>query len=162
MWQYNLQAWGEGTLMQREGLMRNGRAADNSYGKSGKAKFLGGGGRFGLNFRPSGSHLLSLNFGAESDAPLARNSFVAPRMQNDFVDHLQNENIFHTDLSYLFRFGNLTGKVSGYYSHFNGGVEQTAFYNDDESRFTYLTMSGVEREHYGVEAANSRLTSQST
>lgn len=160
MWQYNLQAWGEGTLMQREGLMRNGRAADNSYGKSGKAKFLGGGGRFGLNFRPSGSHLLSLNFGAESDAPLARNSFVAPRMQNDFVDHLQNENIFHADLSYLFRLGNLTGKVSGYYSHFNGGVEQTAFYNDDESRFTYLTMSGVEREHYGVEAAFSyQLTS---
>ena len=155
MWQYNLQAWGEGTLMQREGLMQNGRAADNSYGKSGKAKFLGGGGRFGINFRPTGSHLLSLNFGAESNAPLARNAFVAPRMQNDYVNNLTNENIFHTDLSYLFRFGNFTGKVSGYYSRFNNGVEQTAFYNDDESRFTYFTMTGVDREHYGVEAAFS-------
>lgn len=152
-WQYNLQAFAEGTMMQREGLMRNGRAADNSYGKSGKAQFLGGGGRFGLTFRPNGSHILSANFGVESDAPLARNSFVAPRMQNDFVDNLTNERIFHADLSYLFRFGDLTGKVSGYYSHFSGGVEQTAFYNDDESRFTYLTMSGVEREHYGLEAA---------
>ena len=155
MWQYNLQAWGEGTLMERKGLMQNGRAINNSYGKSGKAKFLGGGGRFGINFRPVGNHLISLNFGAESNAPLARNSFVAPRIQNDFVNNLTNEDIFHTDLSYLFRFGNFTGKVSGYYSRFNNGVEQTAFYNDDESRFTYFTMTGVNREHYGVEAAFS-------
>lgn len=155
MWQYNLQAWGEGTLMERKGLMQNGRAINNSYGKSGKAKFLGGGGRFGINFRPVGNHLISLNFGAESNAPLARNSFVAPRIQNDFVNNLTNEDIFHTDLSYLFRFGNFTGKVSGYYSRFNNGVEQTAFYNDDESRFTYFTMTGVDREHYGVEAAFS-------
>lgn len=154
-WQYNLSAWGEGTTMEREGLMRNGRAADNSYGKSGKAKFLGGGGRFGLIFRPSGSNVLNLNFGAENNAPLARNSFVAPRMQNNFVDNLQNENIFHADLGYTFRYSNFTGKVAAYYSRFTSGVEQTAFYNDQESRFTYLTMSGIEREHYGVEAAFS-------
>ena len=159
-WQYNLQAFAEGTQMEREGLMRNGRAADNSYGRSGKAHFLGGGGRFGLTFRPNGSHVLSANFGLESNAPLARNAFVAPRMQNNYVDNLQNERIFHADLSYLFRFGNLSGKLSGYYSHFSGGVEQTAFYNDDESRFTYLTMSQVEREHYGLEAAfNYQITS---
>ena len=153
IWQYNLQAFTEGTLMEREGLMRNGRAADNSYGRSGKASFLGGGGRFGISMRPNGSHLLSFNFGAESNAPLARNSFVAPRMQNNFVQNLTNEQIVHADLSYTFRFGNFTGKVSGYYARFNHGVEQTAFYNDQESRFTYLTMTGVDREHYGVEAA---------
>ncbi len=160
MWQYNLTAFGEGTTIEREGLMRNGRAPQNSLGRSGKAKFLGGGGRFGLTMRPSGSHVIALNFGAESNAPLARNSFVAPRMQNNFVDNLSNENIFHADLSYTFRFGNFSGKVGGYYSRFSGGVEQTAFYNDQESRFTYLTMSGVEREHYGVEAAfNYQITS---
>ena len=153
IWQYNLQAFAEGTLMEREGLMRNGRAADNSYGKSGKASFLGGGGRFGITMRPNGSHVLSLNFGAESNAPLARNSFVAPRMQNDFVNNLTNEQIVNADLSYTFRFGNFTGKVAGYYARFNHCVEQTAFYNDDESRFTYLTMTGADREHYGVEAA---------
>ncbi len=153
IWQYNLQAFAEGTLMEREGLMRNGRAADNSYGKSGQASFLGGGGRFGITMRPNGSHVLSLNFGAESNAPLARNSFVAPRMQNDFVDNLTNEQILSADLSYTFRFGNFSGKVAGYYARFNHCVEQTAFYNDDESRFTYLTMTGADREHYGVEAA---------
>ena len=159
-WQYNAQGFAEGTTMQREGLMKNGRAANNSFGKSGTAKFLGGGGRMGLSYRPNGAHTLALNIGAESNAPLARNSFVAPRMQNDFVNNLTNEDIYHADLSYTFRFGNFSGKVSGYYARFNNGVEQTAFYNDDESRFTYLTMTNVEREHYGVEAAfNYQITS---
>lgn len=143
----------EGTLMEREGLMRNGRAPENSKGKSGKAKFLGGGGRVGLTYRPNGANTISLSFGAQADAPLSRNSFVAPRMQNNFVDNLTTEKIYHADLSYQFRVGNFSGKISGYYARFTDGVEQTAFYNDQESRFTYLTMSGVKREHYGVEAA---------
>lgn len=150
---YRLSAFVEGTTMEREGLMQNGRAPENSYGKSGQAKFLGGGGRFGLTYRPTGAHILSLNFGAETDAPLARNSFVAPRMQNNFVDNLTNEDIFNAEASYQFRLGDFSGKVTGYYTRFNNGVEQTAFYNDQEERFTYLTMSGVNREHYGVEAA---------
>ena len=36
----------EGTTIERDGLMRNGRAPDNSYGRRGKARFLGGGGKF--------------------------------------------------------------------------------------------------------------------
>ena len=150
---YRLSAYAEGTTMEREGLMQNGRAPQNSYGKSGQAKFLGGGGRFGMPYRPSGAPLLTLNFGCQSDAPLARNSFVAPRMQNNFVDNLTNEQVFSAEAAYQFRFGDLTGKLSGYYTRFNNGVEQTAFYNDQEERFTYLTMSGVDREHYGLEAA---------
>lgn len=150
---YRLSAFAEGTTMEREGLMQNGRAPQNSYGKSGKAYFLGGGGRFGLTYRPSGSHILTANLGMQSDAPLARNSFVAPRMQNNFVQNLTNEQVFNAEASYQFRFGNFSGKVTGYYARFNNGVEQTAFYNDQQSRFTYLTMSGIDREHYGVEAA---------
>lgn len=150
---YRLSAYTEGTMMEREGLMQNGRAPENSYGRSGQAEFLGGGGRFSLLYRPNGTQTLSLNFGAQSDAPLARNSFVAPRMQNNYVRNLKNEQNFNAEASYQFRFGNFSGKVSGYYYRFSSGVEQTAFYNDQESRFTYLTMSDVERQHYGVEAA---------
>lgn len=151
--QTNLSAFTEGTLMEREGLMQNGRAPENSFGKSGKAKFMGGGGRLGITLRPNGLHALNLNLGMESNAPLARNSFSAPRLHNNFVNNLTNEQIAHADLAYQFRIGNFIGKVSGYYTRFMDGVEQTAFYNDQESRFTYLTMSGVDREHYGVEAA---------
>lgn len=151
--QYRATGFIEGTTIEREGLMRNGRAPENSYGKSGKATFLGGGGRMGLIIRPNGLQTISLNLGAQKDAPLARNSFVAPRIQNNFVQHLTLENNYNFELAYQFRFGNFSGKVTGYASLFKNGVEQTAFYNDQESRFTYLTMSGIDRQHYGVEAA---------
>lgn len=151
--QINGQAWGEGTVMERDGLMRNGRAPENSYGKSGKAKFLGGGGRLGFAIRPDGNNVLRLNVGVESNAPLARNAFVAPRMQNNFVDNLVNEEIYNWDMSYQFRWGDFSGKIAYYWAKIDNGVEQTAFYNDDESRFTYLTMSGVQRKHRGIEMA---------
>ena len=143
----------EGTTIERDGLMRNGRAPENSYGKSGSAGFLGGGGKISAMYRLMANHRISLSFGYNKQAPLARNSFVAPRMQNNFVNNLSLEDITGAELSYLFRFGNLSGKISGYYTKFENQVEQTAFYNDQQERFTYLTMNGIEKEHYGIEAA---------
>lgn len=143
----------EGTTIERDGLMRNGRAPENSYGTSGTAGFLGGGGKAILMYRPAANHRIQLALSAESQAPLARNSFVAPRMQNNFVDNLTLEDIFSAELSYAFRFGDFSGKLTGYYTRFNNQVEQTAFYNDQEERFTYLTMSNVDKQHYGLEAA---------
>ncbi len=141
------------TIIEREGRMRNGRAADNSYGKSGKAKFVSGGGKMTLAYRPFANQRITLSAGYDQQAPIARNSFVAPRLQNNFVDNLKNEDIISSELSYAFRFGNLTGKFTGYYTKFLNQVEQTAYFNDQHSTFTYLTMSDVEKEHYGVEGA---------
>ena len=148
---YHAAGYVEGTDMEREGLMQNGRAPENSYGRSGKAKFLGGGGRMGFVLAPNANRVLSLQVGAQTDAPLSNNSFVAPRMQNNFVQNLTNEDVFSGEASYSFRRGQFSGKISAYYLRFMRGVEQTAFYNDQESRFTYLTMTDVERLHYGVE-----------
>ena len=101
------------------------------------------------------NHALNLAASISSNAPLARNAFVAPREQNNFVDNLTNEDIFSAEASYAFTFGPVSGKVAGYYTLFRHGVEQTAFYNDQQERFTYLTMSDVERRHCGIEAAIS-------
>jgi len=143
----------DGTTIERDGKMQNGRAPQNSYGSSGTATFIGGGGKFILNVRPLASNSITLALGWDTQAPLARNVFVAPRMQNNFVDNLNNEDIFSSELTWRYRFGNLSGKFTGYYTMFKNQVEQTAFYNDQENRFTYLTMTGIEKEHYGLEGA---------
>ena len=143
----------EGTTIERDGKMQNGRAPQNSYGSSGTAKFLGGGGKLLMSYRPVANNLISLGLGWDTNAPLARNVFVAPRMQNNFVDNLHNEDIFSSELSWKFRFGSLTGKFTGFFTRFKNQVEQTAFYNDQENRFTYLTMTGIAKEHYGLEGA---------
>lgn len=153
IWNAFIGGYGEGTAIERDGLMMNGRAPENSYGTSGTAKFLGGGAKALISVRPIANHKITLGLSWDSQAPLSRNAFVAPRMQNNFVDNLTLEDIFNADLSWSFRFGDLTGKLSGYYTKFMNQVEQTAFYNDQESRFTYLTMTGIDKVHYGIEGA---------
>ena len=147
--------YGEGTTIEREGNMQNGRAKDYSYGKSGAAGFMGGGGKIQLAYRPFANHRITVGASFDALAPLARNAFVAPRIQNNFVDNLTLEKIVAVNASWALRFGSLTGKVSGYYTRFIDKVEQTAFYNDLDSRFYYVTMSGVQQMHYGLEAALS-------
>ncbi len=156
----NLSGHFVGSMMEREGLMRNGRAPENSYGRSGKAFFGGGGERVSLVFTPVANHRITLSAGYDALPPVARNVFVAPRLQNNFVDNLTTERIFTSELSYDFRFGNFSGRLAGYYTNFSDQVAQTAYYNDQMGSFTYLTMSGIQKRHYGLEAAfNYQITS---
>ena len=146
-------AHAEGTTMERYGHMRNGRAMEFSKGSSGVATFLGGGGKLGMVFTFDAHNTLSLGGGYENRAPLAYNSFIAPRMRNDFVIGLKNEDIFNAEISYKLTAGPVSAQFSGYGTMINNSVEQSAFYNDQQSKFTYLTMTGVNKLHYGVEAA---------
>ena len=144
-----------GTTMEREGLMRNGRAANNSKGSSGVAKFLEHGAKAGATFRIGGMHRFNIGMGYEQNAPLAYNAFVAPRLKNDFASNLTREEVISTEASYAYN-GPVVGvKLSGYYTRFNNVTELDQFYNDMEARYTYLSMTGVEKQHMGVEAALS-------
>lgn len=144
----------EGTWMEREGLMRNGRAAEYSKGRSGVAKFLGGGGKLLLEQKIATSRLY-VGGSIESQAPLAYNSFAAPRIQNNFVTGLKNEWYYNLEAGYQWYFGPVSGKISGYYTKFFDKTQQTAFYNDDASYLTYLTMTGIKQVNKGIEAAVS-------
>lgn len=143
----------DGTTMERYGNMRNGRAVNNSKGSSGTAKFLGGGAKMGVVWSIDGNNTISYGLGLQESAPLAYNSFVAPRMRNDFVYGLTNEQIWNQELSYKLSLGSVTAKLTGYYTLFDDVVEQSAFYNDMLSNFTYLSMTGLQKKHYGLEAA---------
>ena len=143
----------EGTTIERFGNMRNGRAQGFSKGSSGTAYFLGGGAKLGIVLPFNAHHTLSFGGGYENRAPLAYNSFIAPRMRNNFVIGLTNENLLNAEASYQLTYGPVTAKATGYYTLFKDLVEQNAFYNDQQSKFTYLTMTGVDKVHYGIEAA---------
>lgn len=149
-----------GTTIEREGLMRNGRAANNSKGSSGVAKFLEAGFKSGATFRIGGKHIFNLGLGYEENAPLAYNAFVAPRLKNDFVYGLKNEEVINAEASYAFNGARFSAKVTGYYTRMNDVTELDQFYNDQEARYTYLAMTGVEKQYMGVEvAAQVKITS---
>ena len=140
------------TSMQRDGKMRNGLAANNSYGKSRTAEFLDGGFKFGSNLTLGRGSVLSLGIGYEHRAPEARAAFVAPEINNNFVRNLKNERVFSAELGYQFENSWLHANVNAYYSRMDKVTDWQNFFFDDENSFTYVSMTDMKKEYYGIEA----------
>lgn len=149
-----------GTTMQRDGKMRNGLAADNSYGKSKTAKFLDGGGKASITYSPGRGHTIAIGGGYETRAPQASTAFASPEINNDFVRDLKNEKILSGEVSYQYVGRWLHANISGYYSRLADVTEWQNFYFDDINSFTYVSMTGIEKDYYGIEAGlNFNITS---
>ena len=140
-----------GTTMQRDGKMRNGMAPDNSYGKSGTAKFLDGGGKAGANINLGKGHAIALGIGYEWKTPAPRTSFAAAQINNDFVKDLKQEKILSAEVGYQWKNAWLSMNLNGYYAALKDVTEQSLFYSDIESSFAYVSLSNIKKEYYGVE-----------
>ncbi len=140
-----------GITMQRDGKMRNGMAPDNSYGKSGTAKFLDGGGKVGTHIDLGYGHAIVLGTGFEWKAPAPRTAFSAAQINNDFVKDLTQEKIFSAEAGYQWKNAWLSMNINGYYAHLADVTEQSLFYSDIESSFAYVTLSDIDKQFYGVE-----------
>jgi hypothetical protein len=148
-----------GTTMQRDGKMRNGLAPDNSYGKSGTAKFLDGGGKVGAHLNLGKGNTLILGLGYELKTPTPKTSFSSPRVNNDFVKNLKQEKIFSSELGYQLQTSWLHVNLNAYYSTLEDVTEQTMYYSDFDNSFTYASLTGIQKEYYGVElGARVKLT----
>ncbi len=138
--------------MQREGNMRNGMYADNSYGKSKTANFLSGGGKFSGTVNLGGGSSVLLGIGYEHRAPQITTAFVSPEMNNDFVSNLRNERIFSSEVGYQFQNSLVHLNINAYYNYFNHVTEWQNFYFDDINSFSYVSMTNINKRYYGVEA----------
>ncbi len=149
-----------GVEMQRDGKMRNGMAVDNSYGKSKKATFLEGGGKLGFSVNLGKGHAFTLGGGYEMKAPQASAAFVSPEINNDFVVDLKNEKVLSGEVGYQLQTSWLKANISGYYSQIKDATEWQNFYFDDINSFSYVSMTGLNKEYYGVEwGLNFKVTS---
>ena len=149
-----------GTTMSRNGNMRNGMFADNSYGKSGTAKFLDGGVKGSLAANLGGGHMVRLGAGYQWNAPMAQTAFVSPETNNDFVDNLKNEKVFSAEFDYQYQNSWLRANINAYYSQMSDVTEWQNFYFDDINSFSYVSMTGIEKAYYGVEVGMEfRITS---
>lgn len=138
--------------IQRNGKMRNGLFASNSYGKGGTANFLEGGGKAGANVNLGAGNTVTLGVGYEWRAPQASVAFFAAEMNNDFVANLRNERILSAELGYQYLNSWLHANLSGYYYQVKNATEWTCFYFDDINSFSYNSLSGLDKAYYGVEA----------
>lgn len=152
-----------GVTIQRDGKMRNGVAEAlgvSSYGKSGTAKFLDGGVKAGMTYNLGAGNTVALGAGYELRAPQAQAVFVSPEVNNDFVHNLKNERVFSAELGYSFQTSWLKANVSGYFTHMDHVTEWQNFFYDDINSFSYVSMTNIKKQYYGVElGARIKLTS---
>ena len=141
-----------GTSLQRDGKMRNGLAPNNSYGKSGTARFLDGGGKAGMNINLGRGNTVTLGAGYEWKAPTASVAFSSPQINNDFVKDLKTEKIFSSEIGYQLQNSWLHANIQAYYTRLQDVTEYSMFYYDDANSFSYVSLSGINKHYYGVEA----------
>lgn len=140
-----------GTTIQRDGKMRNGLAADNSFGKSKTAKFLDGGAKAGIQHQIARGNIITAGVGYEYKAPQARNAFAAPQVNNDFTSNLKNEKIFSAEVGYQLTTPWLKANLNAYMSRLHDVSEYSMAYSDSENSFTYISLTGISKEYVGVE-----------
>lgn len=147
-----------GSQMWRNGHMLNGfydpakgwdKAA--SYGKSQTGRFLDGGAKMGTTLNLGKGNAITMGVGYETRAPHASVAFVSPEMNNNFVTNLKNEKVFSAELGYALNASRVRLNLTGYYTHTYDGTEWQNFYFDDVNSFTYVSMTGVEKDYYGAE-----------
>ena len=145
-----------GTQMWRDGKMRNGLFADNSYGKSRKARFLDGGFKMGTNLNLGKGNVVGFGVGFMTYAPTAYSTyggsaFQAAEMNNNFIDGLKVEHMVSAEIGYALTLPWMRANLTAYYNHGTRMNEWQNYYYDDVNSFTYVSMTGVEKEYYGVE-----------
>ena len=147
-----------GVTMQRDGKMENGIAVAQgngvtSYGKSETGKFLDGGMKLGITSHTLSRYGITWNFGIgyEYRAPAAKTAFVSPEVNNDFVKNLVNEKVFSSEFGLQYETTWVKANIGGYFSRLNDVTEWQQFFDDDATSFTYVSMTNIQKEYYGVE-----------
>lgn len=140
------------TSMQRDGKMRNGLAANNSYGKSGVAQFLDGGVKLGTSFNLGRGNTLTIGAGYETRAPQARTAFASPEINNDYVTNLKNEKVFSAEIGYQLQISWLHANINAYYSYLTDVTDWQNYYFDDINSFSYVSLTNIKKVYSGVEA----------
>lgn len=139
--------------MWREGLWRKGLFPENSKGDSQVLDYLTYKGKINLAYRFSAAHSVEANAIYMEQAPDFRSAFVSPRTRNTVTPNLDTEKVLGVDASYNLRVGDFKARISGYYTQIKDQAKVLSYYDDVASTFTNFAMTGIDKQHFGLEAA---------
>jgi len=151
-WDFNFGLQFGASQLWRTGNMQNGRFQDNSYGRSAVKNNWENGARLGVTYKINGRNYLVLNGVGESRAPSILNSFLAPRINNSYVNNLKNENVLAGDLSYVLNYPAIKMRLTAFYTQIYDATRLISFYHDDYASMVNYAISGIDQRHLGVEA----------
>ena len=151
------------TQFWREGQIRNGKFPDNSFGESEKQKFTNYSVKGGAVLKIDGRNYINANSTYRTRAPYFRNAYVSPRTRDQVVSGLTDTKIFSSDLTFFHNSPKYKIRAGAFYTTFKDENQALSFYHDDERTFVNYSVTGIDREHLGIElAASAKLTTTLT
>ena len=135
----------------REGYVANGKFPTTSKGESEKSSFLNFGVKGGATYKLSGRHFLTVNGTYFTRSPESNNIFISPRVRNDFVNGVTNEEVFSGDINYLIKYPNLKFRLTYYYTQINNQTWVRSFWSDLYNNNVNYIMTDVDQNNSGVE-----------
>ncbi len=143
------------TTLWREGLWKKGLFPENSLGDSKKLDYLTYKLKGNFSYKINASHTLEANIAYMQGAPAFQAAFVSPRTRNSTTPGLSTEKVFSVDASYNLRIKDFKARISGYYTKFKDQNKVLSYYDDVEATFSNFAMSGIDKQHFGLEVAAS-------
>lgn len=137
----------------RTGKMLNPRFPDDSYGDSQKNTFNTYGLKGGTTYKMNGRNYLYVNGYIGTNAPTMRDIYISPRNTNAVAPGADAYQMQSVEGGYLLRSPLLRARLTGYMTEFKGEFESRTYFSPVVGEFATLILSGVNREHMGIEAA---------
>ncbi|MFR9166964.1 MAG: carboxypeptidase-like regulatory domain-containing protein [Dysgonomonas sp.] len=139
------------TEFQREGNMRNGRNPMDSYGKGKIHNFTDPMIKAGLTYKLDGRNFFVGNVSYGTQAPRSYDAYISPRVKDAEVPYLQSERIFSVDVSYIFSYPRVRGRISAFQTNFYDQTKSTSYFHDVYGTYLHHIMSNVNTIHRGFE-----------
>lgn len=135
----------------RTGNVRVGLFPENSYGKSKVQNFYNYTFKGGATYKIDGRNYLFANGAYMTRAPFFENAFIAPRTRDAIQDDLTSEKITSAEAGYVLNAPKLKVRLTGYYTQMRDQMNVLTFYHDEYRNFVNYAISGIDKDHYGVE-----------
>lgn len=138
------------TQFQRDGKMRNGRYPNSSYGKGQLHSFHDYSLKAGLTYKVDGRNFLSGKINYATEAPLPFNAYVSSRI-TDKTLALESGKLLTMDVSYIFSYPSLNGRLSAYQTNFYDQTNRVSYFHDTKQTFVNHMVTGMNKVSRGVE-----------
>lgn len=135
----------------RTGNVRVGLFPENSYGKSKVQNFYNYTFKGGATYKIDGRNYLFANGAYMTRAPFFENAFIAPRTRDAIQDDITSEKITSAEAGYVLNAPKLKVRLTGYYTQMRDQMNVLTFYHDEYRNFVNYAISGIDKDHYGVE-----------
>lgn len=135
----------------RNGLMRNGRAPENSFGRSKTIRFDDAMLKAGATYKLDGRNYFTLQAQYGTVAPVINDVYISPRIKDTTVDNLQSTRVFSADFRYTWNYRRFRGSISAYFTDMSNAIERYGFWDESLNAFCNFALSGVERQYQGIE-----------